>query len=149
MKLLEAEALARKLFIEHGLNWRFRFDSALRRFGACRFKSETISLSRSLTQLNDESRVKDTLLHEIAHALVGRGKGHGYTWRLKAQEIGCSAKRCYLESSLSVAPTKWLGTCPSGHEFSRDRRSRSNSSCNRCSPGGRFNENYLITWKLR
>jgi len=146
VRLSEAKALALKLFSEHGLDWTFQFDNARRRFGVCRYGSKTISISRSLTDLNDESRVRDTLLHEIAHALVGKGTGHGLTWRLKAEEIGCNAQRCYKSDDVNLAPSPWIGTCPNGHEFARHRVGRK-SSCSRCSRG--FNEEYLITWKRR
>ena len=39
-----------------------------------------------------DEEVKNTLLHEIAHALVGPGHRHNRVWRQKAREIGCDAK---------------------------------------------------------
>jgi hypothetical protein len=52
-------------------------DSAVRRFGTCRYSRKLITLSRQLIELNDQARVLDTILHEIAHALAGPKTGHG------------------------------------------------------------------------
>ena len=75
----------------HGLgDWTFQFDRAKRRFGACNYTTRTISLSRTLTRLNDDAAVRETLLHEIAHALTP-GAGHGPAWQVKCLEFGISA----------------------------------------------------------
>ena len=72
MKREDARALARSLMDAAGLtDWRFRFDHAKRRAGACTHTSRTISLSGPLTDLYDEGTIRGVILHEIAHALVG------------------------------------------------------------------------------
>ena len=38
--------------------------------------------------------IRDTLLHEIARAIVGPGHAHDAVWRTAARRIGCTAKRC-------------------------------------------------------
>ena len=74
MNLNDAKTLANELMNQHGLyDWTFMFDDAKLRFGQCRHRSKEISLSRELTELNDVVHVKDTILHEIAHALLPRG----------------------------------------------------------------------------
>ena len=37
--------------------------------GTCSYVKKTIYLAKWYTELNDESEVRDTILHEIAHAL--------------------------------------------------------------------------------
>ena len=79
MHLIDARNLAWDLMRQHGLadlGWRFRFDHARRRFGSCKYREKAITLSRPLTLLNGEAEVRDTVLHEIAHALCP-GDGHG------------------------------------------------------------------------
>jgi SprT-like family len=96
MDLMEARALALELMKEHGLEfWYFEFDNAKRRFGICRYNRRTIGLSRNLVLLSNKEQVKDTILHEIAHALVGPGYGHSWVWKRMALEIGCDGNRCY------------------------------------------------------
>ncbi len=101
MNLSEAYTLARSLMNQHGLrDWRFEFDSSVSRFGACHYRKKKITLSRRLVYDNTEDEVKDTILHEAAHALSwlrhGRkGCGHGTLWKQVCIEIGARPERCY------------------------------------------------------
>jgi predicted SprT family Zn-dependent metalloprotease len=105
MNLHAAQNLARQLIKQHGLaGWTFSFDHARRRFGSCRVKSKMITLSRTLTFLNPETEVRDTILHEIAHALTPND-GHGQRWKRKCIEIGARPERCYAESKV-VTPAR-------------------------------------------
>ena len=94
MEITAALTLGRRLLREHGLgDWSIRTDRAKTRAGVCRFGTHTISLSAALTHLHDEAEVRDTIMHEIAHALVGPFHGHDDVWRAKAIEIGCTGQR--------------------------------------------------------
>jgi predicted SprT family Zn-dependent metalloprotease len=133
MKLTPAQALAMALLRQHGLlpKWPFHFDHPKVRFGNCNYNKRQISLSRHLVALNPEEQVRDTILHEIAHALAPRGAGHGPAWRTIAISIGCKAQRCY---GLEVArPTpRYRGKCPTcGKEVRRQRRAV--LACGNCS----------------
>jgi predicted SprT family Zn-dependent metalloprotease len=113
--LYEAAHLARDLLPQHGLHdWRFAFDHARRRFGRCDYTNRRITLSRALTFLNSADEVRDTLLHEIAHALTPGAK-HGPRWRAKCREIGARPMRCFTEERVVTParrpPRYWLG-CP-------------------------------------
>ena len=91
MDLFTAERNAKLLMAAHGLTdkgWRFEWDNAARRFGQCRYSTKTISMSRQLTAQRSEAAVRNTMLHEIAHALTP-GARHGYELRMKALAIGC------------------------------------------------------------
>ena len=104
MDLNQANILALDLMSKHGLSgWTFRFDDSKRRFGVCRSSLKEIALSLELTKLNPEEQVKDTLLHEVAHALCGPGVGHGWQWKRMARHIGANPLRCY-DSATVVKP---------------------------------------------
>ena len=104
MNLYEARHLARNLMTQHGLSgWSFAFDHARRRFGTCRATRKLITLSRPLTLLNNLEQVRDTILHEIAHALTP-GDGHGARWKAKCVEIGAVPKRCYTDEQVTSPP---------------------------------------------
>lgn len=144
MNLEEASALGRQLLDAHGLGeWTFMFDRAKRRAGMCRFEARTISLSRHLTALHDTEQVRDTLLHEIAHAIAGPKAGHGPSWRAVAEQVGARPQRLLPEEApLPQAP--WRGRCPGGHDHRRFRRPTKPLSCSRCCPT--FCLAHLIAW---
>ena len=88
--------LARDLLAHHHLSqWSFQFDNATKRAGCCHYARQQISLSYEFAQQAADEEIRDTLLHEIAHALVGKEHQHDDVWRAKALEIGCSGRRCY------------------------------------------------------
>lgn len=106
------KTLTEKTMYDHGLiqkGWKFRYGRGKKRFGCCDYDKKEISISRPLSNLNDEKKVMDIILHEIAHALVGYGHGHDKVWRRKCIEIGGDGKRCY---SLETTNTfKDYGDC--------------------------------------
>ncbi|MFQ6170449.1 SprT-like domain-containing protein [Oryzobacter sp. R7] len=147
MEVTRALTLGRRLLREHGLDdWTIVADRAKTRAGVCRFGRRQIGISAPITTLHDESEVLDTILHEIAHALVGPEHGHDGVWRAKALEIGCSGERCVSTDSPRV-PGDWVGRCPAGHEKSRHRAPTRLMSCGQCSR--RFDARYLFTWSYR
>ncbi|MFC4782859.1 SprT family zinc-dependent metalloprotease [Nocardioides sp. MAHUQ-72] len=147
MDLTEAARLGRELLDEHGLRgWTIVFDRAKRRAGVCRPGRKEIGLSAPLTALHPEAEVRDTILHEVAHALVGVRHGHDEVWRAMALRIGCSGQRCGSEDAPSIEGS-WAGTCPAGHRVTRHRRPERPSSCRTCSRS--FDVAHLLTWTYR
>ncbi|WP_432564688.1 SprT family zinc-dependent metalloprotease [Kineococcus sp. SYSU DK003] len=137
-----ALTMARRLVVEHGLDgWTVVLDRARTRAGICRADRREIGLSAPLTALHDEDEVRDTVLHEIAHALVGPRHGHDAVWKAMARRIGCSAERT---STAARAPGAWAGTCPAGHVLTRHRRPSRVMACARC--GGTFDPANVVTW---
>lgn len=101
-----ARDLAIALMKEHGLvGWSFAFDHAKRRFGSCRPAQRRITLSKTLTFLNPEHQVRETILHEIAHALTP-GDGHGKKWRQACVTIGAKPVRCFTPEDVRLPPRR-------------------------------------------
>lgn len=147
--LREVERLAESLLREHLADgWRFGYDTAKQRAGACHFTDRRITLSRYLAARHPIDEMRQTLLHEIAHAKAGPGAGHGAVWRSIARELGFVGGATH---SLATATefARWAGECPRGHTVLRFRRpdARRERSCARCSP--RFDRRYLISWRER
>lgn len=90
------------LFRIHGIHqgWMFAFDHAKTRYGCCHHSTNMITLSRYLV-LDEKTPmrvIKNVLLHEIAHALVGYDEGHSEVWRRCAIRIGCDGQRTCAHS---------------------------------------------------
>jgi predicted SprT family Zn-dependent metalloprotease len=125
MDVNEARRLAEQLIREQGLaGWRFEFDRARRRFGCCWTKKKLITLSRPLTELNDAGEVRDTILHEIAHALVPGG--HTAAWRKMCEKIGAVPKRCYAGDAVKLPEiprwVRYVAMCRCPMEHVKKRR---------------------------
>jgi len=111
VKLELAKQIAETELLKHGLtDWKFVYDKAVRRFGCCDYRHKEISLSEYLVTLNDETQVRDTILHEVAHALTPKA-GHSLTWIKKALEIGCNGERCYSPKRVTQPAKKYKADC--------------------------------------
>ena len=121
---------ARTLLGRHRLDgWSFTFDHAKRRGGACHYGRKEISLALGFAEAASDAEVEDTILHEIAHALVGRRHQHDAVWQAKAREIGCSARRCH---DVTFSEPTLIARCVNGCFAVGRHRSRRNMRCRRC-----------------
>lgn len=147
MHIPDAVRMARELLLHHGLpDWSVTVDAAKTRAGVCRPARREIGLSAPITRLHDEAEVRETVLHEIAHALVGAEHGHDAVWRARARSIGCTGERCVAPDAGRVEGP-WQGVCPAGHRVSRHRRPTRPSSCSVCV--STFDPRHLLTWTYR
>ena len=147
MNLIETKKLALDLMSEHGLTydgWIFKFDNARNRAGVCRYRTKVIGLSKYLVPHMHDHKVLDTILHEIAHALVGHRHGHDRVWQRQAIAIGCNGNRCYnphtemnnYESTLAVQ-SKYTYTCPTcDSKTAVHRRPKRSTACGKCCTHG-------------
>lgn len=101
MTLTKAADLVRSLIAEHDLRgfefgWVEEYPQFLRLkarprstilAGACLLQTGRILLSRLEVTFSPDT-VRDTILHEIAHALIGI-RGHDEDWCALAAELGC------------------------------------------------------------
>ncbi len=131
----EARSLALDLMARHQLQgWSFAFNKQKRTLGLCRYASKTIELSVFFVDRNSLEEIRDTVLHEIAHALVGPGHGHDEVWKARAAEIGARPQRC---GQADMPAGRWRAHCGGcGQDFSRHRKPRSLEgwSCRACGP---------------
>lgn len=96
-RLSEVESLAKQLMEDYGVqDMQFGFSYSKRSLGSCGHDKIKLQLDHALT--NDWDEIKNTLLHEIAHAVVGREhgrQGHRLLWQQKAKEMGVRWTRRY------------------------------------------------------
>lgn len=105
-----------ELVAEYGFlsKWNICFDYAKKRAGMCQLTEKLISLSRHHIIQNDFETVKDTLLHEFAHAIayeLYKEKGHGEVWQQVAKQIGATPQATG-KFNLPDAPWVLVHRCP-------------------------------------
>ena len=149
MDKLTAQRLGGALMHQHGLVvqcWHFKLDKAKTRCGICYHSLRTIALSTDYVTLNSEELIRDTILHEIAHALRGPEHGHDIVWEMKAKSIGSSGQRCKSENEVIVATAPWEAVCPGCNRTCHAyRRPKTPRSCGVCNPG-HYDTRFLLTY---
>jgi predicted SprT family Zn-dependent metalloprotease len=117
-----ATEIAKRLIRENGLiDWSFGLNRNKRRLGACKEYLKRIELSEHYVKRNEIAHVRDTILHEIAHALVGAEHGHDAVWKNMCLRLGCSPKACENEVDMPVGD--WRAQCQGCRQnFNRHRK---------------------------
>jgi hypothetical protein len=149
MIMADVQILANNLLFEHGLmdqGWMFNFDRAKLRFGLCDHKNKIISMSKYLTPGRTFDENMNTLLHEVAHAIVGAGHGHDAVWKAKAIELGCDGERCSSLAEVENPPEfRWFGVCDyCGYKEGLHRAPNRVRACLQCAP--RFDFHKRLSW---
>lgn len=144
-KLDQVAKFARQLMEQHGLiakGWKFKLGNAVHALGSVD-GSKVLRLSRHLVLNSGKRKIRNTLLHEIAHALVGwRQHRHDKVWRAKAISIGCDGE---VHGDMDVPPPTWIGECPKCHRKTMVyRRGRLPQSCGICAD--HFDPTFLLVW---
>lgn len=137
MELREADGMARELIGHFPLKgWAFGWNRRKRSLGLCRYRDRRIELSVHFVLANGIEQVRETILHEIAHALAGEKAGHGAVWKMMCMRVGCKPERC--DRGEAVMPRgRWQARCAAcGKEYWRHRRPsrRARYWCRGCGP---------------
>jgi len=129
-----------KILREKGFTeWKIEFGRASNNYGLCKYKKKVIRYSKLLVEANSLERSKLTALHEIAHVIVGPGKGHGPLWKKACIELGGDGIRCYSTKNTVVIKGKWVGTCDiCGKEFFRYRKPKGSLTYKHSTCGGKL-----------
>jgi predicted SprT family Zn-dependent metalloprotease len=121
-RLIEVRQLALELLATYGLaDWTFAYNRRKRALGFCFYASRTIELSIHFVEHNDADSIRDTLLHEIAHALVGPGHAHDTVWKAMCRRIGAQPQACCRSARMPEG--NWQAQCGScGRRYTRYRK---------------------------
>lgn len=126
------------------LGWRFRLNNRKTAIGVCNYREKTIFYSTVFLK-QEEKEIKDTLLHEIAHALT-KGSGHGREWKRMCILLGCKPKRTKSSNNECkeelLKTAKYIAVCKNGHTHYKNKSSKTQSSCGLCDR--KFNPNALL-----
>ena len=96
MNKLQARYLAESLMSQHlSDEWTFAFNKRKSALGVCNYTKKTIYLSEYFIARLSDDKIKDTILHEIAHAIAGVAAKHGPQWKAVCVRIGADPTRCY------------------------------------------------------
>jgi predicted SprT family Zn-dependent metalloprotease len=137
MEFQAAAQMAREAMTQFGLaEWAFGWNRRKRSLGLCRYRERRIELSAHFVRANDPAQVRETILHEIAHALAGEKAGHGPLWKALCAQVGCTPERCDRGRALMPAG-RWVARCGAcGKEYWRHRRParRARYWCRGCGP---------------
>lgn len=162
MNLVVAEKLAKTLIQQHLGHHKtiFRWTNAKRTFGTCTTTRNgigdviriTIALSKPLTLINDEEKVRDTILHEIAHGLTP-GNHHGEKWKAACVRIGAKPNRCYSSEDTNTPKMKYEAVCGGCNEVygkmrMTERRKTVKSAC-RCQNNKSWDEKIILEFKQK
>lgn len=126
------------------VGWTWKWDKSITRWGQCIYTTKTLSFSKPLFMHHDLQEARHTILHEIAHALVGGGHHHDKVWKAKCVELGINPSAKHPTQSTLTAGFKYKGSCPKDHPHYRMRRPSRRISCGSCSPS--FDPQHLIKW---
>ena len=157
MILNNAVKLARNLMDENNLkDWKLILNRNKGRAGYCRFLNKTIALSILAIETHTDESIKNTITHEIAHALAGPKHGHDSLWRSIHIRLGGDGQRCYDSNNFKDGEDgdlrykeehyNYVATCKNGHVHFMNKRTKTRHSCSICC--GYFNPEYLLEFKL-
>lgn len=128
MDLIAAQKMALDLMAEYGVTgfYRFEWTRAKTQAGITSRggkRGNIIGLSAPLTQVRGEAEVRNTILHEIAHAIVGPHQGHNALWRKTFIAIGGDGSRLATDQMPDMRKT-FVVSCPNCGELGRVKNHR-------------------------
>lgn len=154
MTINQAITLANKMLSKHSelKYWNASTNNRKRSFGVCNYTKKQIELSSYLIPVMTNKGIKETIIHEIAHALTP-GHNHDKVWKLKCIELGGTGQRCggsekYMdgEKGRKLAQqkmAKYTLTCPEcGAIYHKNRKPTVDSSCGKHGRG--YNPKYKL-----
>ncbi|WP_158728618.1 SprT-like domain-containing protein [Flavobacterium sp. I-STPA6A] len=148
MRLLQAEKLVHALMDKHGLikeGWKFKWLKHSSAAGVCNYTKKEINLSLELTILNTESEVRDTIIHEIAHALTPN-EGHGKKWKAKCVEIGCRPEQFFTDKQKVTTGSRYIAICKACGLEHKEAEKKLSCYCQASKP---LRDRLLLKWTDR
>lgn len=138
----EFGAMVREIMTQHNLfelGWDYGLDRAKRRLGLCDYSEKMLVFSLPIIEANSLDILRDTVLHETAHALVGRGHGHSNVWKMMAMSIGARPVSCSLayEEHIPV-PGRYIMICDCPNPHYRHRKPNGFYRCKQCNKMSRY-----------
>lgn len=150
-KLNLVKDLGLRLLSKHGLYyWSLRFNTSVKSYGRCNHTRKIIFISKKYIVNNTIEDIKNTILHEIAHALLPYHHKHDNVWRNKAIEIGCDGK-IYVGENTIRPEKKYKGICNTCNKTIKRHRRIFKLACGNCCQkynNNKYSNKFVFTWSV-
>jgi len=132
MELTKAKNIAKQLIEQHCNDYHFEWFNGTSTYGLCCRRIHTIKISKILTELNSEKEFRNTILHEIAHALTTGG--HNKEFYKMCIKVGSAPERCYSTSVITPKKDSYIYECPKcKQKVTRHKMiGKNKTACGRC-----------------
>src|SRR6266446_2222272 len=91
-----------------------------------------------------DEAIDGTLLHEIAHALIGKTHGHDQVWQAQAVVLGCAGQRCH---NVQFTPPRYIVTCENACWVTTAERRQRGAVCRTCHGQVRYTTYTEARWQ--
>ena len=91
--------------------WSFEMNNTKTRLAQCNYTKKKVCVSSYFLRgvSCNQKKIRNTILHEIAHILAGYGSGHNHEWKAIIVALGGSPERC---GTMDKVPGSYLLYCP-------------------------------------
>lgn len=110
-KLRIAVKRSAELLVANGLgDWKLKLNNKRSALAETWHSDKSITISKHFIIISDEEQLEGVVYHEIAHALLGPGYGHGKEFVSMCTKISPNQK--YARRGVDVPIRKFIMTCP-------------------------------------
>lgn len=93
------------------VGWSFGVNHAKTSLAMTNYTDKKVVVSSYLLRGHSLTKIRNAILHEIAHIFAGHKNGHNAKWKAIALKIGCDGEIC---GTMSQVPANYLMFCPKG-----------------------------------
>lgn len=68
--------------------WVYKFNYLKRKLGLCYHNRKVLEFSLPFVEVNTLDLMKNTIIHEVSHALVGPYHKHNHVWKSQCRDLG-------------------------------------------------------------
>lgn len=148
LTLAQVREMAEELMFRWELDgWSFGFNDRKRSLGVCYLAKKRIEVSLKLVNSGIIAEIRETILHEIAHALVGPGHKHDNVWKNMAIKVGARPEACTSEIPDRGDGAKYIAHCSCGEPHYLYRRGKRMTQLRCIRPEG--NNQLLVFNKIK
>lgn len=149
-KIVTALSICGDLLVLHGLkNWSIKLNNKTLSCAETWHNDKIISISKKFIIVSTIEEFKYIILHEIAHAKLGKGYGHGQKFIETCRSIGVKSR--YIKESVDIPIKRKMLICNICNELYEYRNGE--QYCRDCYENGianklsiKINEYNLIEW---